>query len=1003
MEFFNKKTKAELEQFKQELETFQLQLETQASQIQQKNSQLEERLNALLEREQTCLEQEKELFSKEMSLKEKSLKVDIEYTEELKNTFDQHIQSRLDQITLSENSIQERSGQLNQKHESLLQLEKELLSKQGQLHEQEAQAKAEYPALKKQALFELERLSKELNDEREQFNQKENELLVQLSELEKEKDKLRERERSIREAESLRDAGYQAEREALDQELLAHKTKTLEEHSALLQKLNSELDEKLLEQTQKRLAELETRMTEERTALQAHIDKEKASLALHIQAEKEALQASIKSDKSDLATHIQAEKEALKAHIKTETEALNESLKSTKAEQQKLIKAEWEELNQSKHEFEQVQHKFMLDQQSYQRDFERYKLNLADLEHRETMLKDEVSRLVSAKQLELDFEKGLLEQQKSALETSKENLDEELKRLMSENQTSFDAEIKQLRTECEQLRSSLTLSRELNNNFEDLKAKLGGDDPAAVLKQLREYESQLKLLREQLATRPEESLRHTFSTVQSELSSAQAAHDEVNQKYIKLQKQIQDQRQIQLDKERLEERLHSLQQRHDAVKGDNERLHADLLRYSASYGNKKSRDERIESIQVPFFDAKKARKETSEINELEWLDGIAQSCNDYGVKFPRRILDAFHTSLKVAEYSPITVLAGVSGTGKSELPRLYSHFGGINFLSLAVQPNWDSQESMLGFFNSIDNKFDAQPVLRLLAQSQQQESTDYPMGLNDTMNIVLLDEMNLAHVELYFAEFLSKFELRRGKGKNDLPNLDIKLGAGIEDFKLPLGRNVLWTGTMNQDETTKSLSDKVLDRGIVINFPRPTTLNRRVKLNKLGEPSALLQKKSWFKWNDREISFTNEQITPFKSFVEEMNNYLSVVGRAMGHRVWQSIESYMNAYPHVRHAKLIQDESALSSAMKIAFEDQLVQKVMPKLRGIETRGFAKDDCLDKIRSLLVDNGYNLEEDFDHACRVGYGQFMWSSAHYLSKELDSHSNEEISDDPSTNEE
>jgi GTP-binding protein Era len=61
---------------------------------------------------------------------------------------------------------------------------------------------------------------------------------------------------------------------------------------------------------------------------------------------------------------------------------------------------------------------------------------------------------------------------------------------------------------------------------------------------------------------------------------------------------------------------------------------------------------------------------------------------------------AFHTALKIADWSSVTVLAGVSGTGKSELPRLYSAFGGLNFINVPVQPNWDSQESMLGFSQS---------------------------------------------------------------------------------------------------------------------------------------------------------------------------------------------------------------------------------------------------------------------------------------------------------------
>jgi len=413
----------------------------------------------------------------------------------------------------------------------------------------------------------------------------------------------------------------------------------------------------------------------------------------------------------------------------------------------------------------------------------------------------------------------------------------------------------------------------------------------------------------------------------------------------------------------------------------------ELRRLQSSYEREQDREARIRDIEAPYIQKELPRapepaKEKQSEYELQWLDGISKSCIDYGLRFPRRILHAFHTALKTSEWSPMTVLAGVSGTGKSELPRLYSYFGGINFLSLSVQPNWDSQESMLGFFNSIDNKFDAQPVLRLLAQSQKAQAEDYPLGLEDVMSLILMDEMNLAHVELYFADFLSKLELRRGRKGNEVPCLEVKLGAGIQQYDLPLGRNVLWAGTMNQDETTKSLSDKVLDRGIVINFPRPTTLERRRQLKPLGDQAPLLSHKLWESWWCRESKFNDDQILPFKGFVEDMNISLSKVGRALGHRVWQSIEYYMSNYPDVLEAQRNNDDAGLVKAMKVAFEDQLVQKVMPKLRGIETRGKSKSDCLDKIRTQLVNDDYTIIEDFDLACEFGYGQFIWNSANYL---------------------
>ena len=153
---------------------------------------------------------------------------------------------------------------------------------------------------------------------------------------------------------------------------------------------------------------------------------------------------------------------------------------------------------------------------------------------------------------------------------------------------------------------------------------------------------------------------------------------------------------------------------------------------------------------------------------------------------------------------------------------------------------------MLGYFNSISNSYEAQPMLNFLVQSREklitdsENSEDNYNGLEDTVSLVLLDEMNLAHVELYFADFLSKLEQRRAAKNNDLPYIDINLGSNIDPYKLSLGRNLLFAGTMNQDETTKSLSDKVIDRGTSIYFPRPTSLHRREKLRALPEQANLL-------------------------------------------------------------------------------------------------------------------------------------------------------------------
>ena len=534
--------------------------------------------------------------------------------------------------------------------------------------------------------------------------------------------------------------------------------------------------------------------------------------------------------------------------------------------------------------------------------------------------------------------------------------------------------------------------------YEDLKAKLGNEEPIAVLRRLQDSEKMLADARKQFLVQQNEDFDKERETLNNTISNLQ----------IKLDDQIAKNTQLELSRgnQELEYRNQHLQEKLELVEGEKKSaddyakiLESRLERLSSEIGTQKNRDERILEIKVPVFERKSelynsAYKDNRRM-EIRWLNYIIESSMEYGLVFPKRLVYAFHTCLKSAELSPLTVLAGVSGTGKSELPKYYSKFGLFNFMSIAVQPNWDSQEAMLGYFNAIDNKFDAQPVLRFLAQAATERSEEYPMGMSDVMNMILLDEMNLAHVELYFADFLSKLESRRSEDKK-LPTVDVKLGAGISPYELPLSRNLLWVGTMNQDETTKTLSDKVLDRGNVLFFPRPKKLVSRGKLTPLPEGKAHFTKDTWESWCNREIILTKDEIAPYKEIIEKINDALANVGRALGHRVWQSIEYYMNNYPTIcelldgqeeDHSGI--DKNKLKEQMKIAFEDTVVQKVMPKLRGIETVGESKTRCLDRIRELLSEGidgeKFSIEEDFNLACNNPFGQFIWNSANYIANE------------------
>ena len=174
----------------------------------------------------------------------------------------------------------------------------------------------------------------------------------------------------------------------------------------------------------------------------------------------------------------------------------------------------------------------------------------------------------------------------------------------------------------------------------------------------------------------------------------------------------------------------------------------------------------------------------------------------------------------------MTVLAGISGTGKSQLPRRYAEAMGIHFLQVPVQPRWDSPQDLMGFYNFVDARYRATELARLLAHLDPENWPDLAGEWDDRMALVLLDEMNLARTEYYFSEFLSRLEMRPKPGEESDPSrrsdaeieLDVP-GESGEGRRIYAGYGVLFAGTMNEDESTQTLSDKCcIPRSFVTDF-----------------------------------------------------------------------------------------------------------------------------------------------------------------------------------------
>jgi len=315
--------------------------------------------------------------------------------------------------------------------------------------------------------------------------------------------------------------------------------------------------------------------------------------------------------------------------------------------------------------------------------------------------------------------------------------------------------------------------------------------------------------------------------------------------------------------------------------------------------------------------------------EQEWLAEFEQNLKDCHFRFDNRLIRAFHTSLKVADCSPLVVLSGISGTGKSLLPELYAHAIGMNFLQVPVQPRWDSPQDMLGFYNYMEHRYKATELSRLLWQSDKYNNKERAKE-NPAMNMILLDEMNLARVEYYFSDMLSKLEVRRGLDPSDRQKrraaeivLESSATGGTEDIRrIFVGFNNLFIGTMNEDESTQSLSDKVKDRANVLRFGRPKELSG-VSADKEAffklYSARMMTEERWQGQDWRNYS-GDSGIRDLGKRMDDLNMFLAKLGRPFAHRMWNAVVSYIVQYPGDKED---------------AWIDQVEMKMLPKLTGLD--------------------------------------------------------------------
>ena len=299
---------------------------------------------------------------------------------------------------------------------------------------------------------------------------------------------------------------------------------------------------------------------------------------------------------------------------------------------------------------------------------------------------------------------------------------------------------------------------------------------------------------------------------------------------------------------------------------------------------------------------------------------VRRKIEDSGGHYAPGLISRYHGGLNFLKHKHFVILKGVPGTGKTSLVKRYAEvIHGLSdadidnhphFHMCRVRPEWTDPTGLIGYYDAIDGKYVVEDFLEAILDARENP---------DKAVFVCLDEMNLARVEYYFSDILSAMEQEKKFDRTiSLHNRGYVEGSNgrpiAGDQVIP--DNLYITGTVNIDETTNPLSQKVRDRAVIIDMSR-VELESYLR-NTLSEDSDISQ----------------EAIDASTPPLIEIQEVLEDYSAGFGYRVAREVVEYVSFWLHqdVEESDL---EWVNGSLVESALDHQLAQKIAVKLEGTE--------------------------------------------------------------------
>jgi 5-methylcytosine-specific restriction protein B len=316
---------------------------------------------------------------------------------------------------------------------------------------------------------------------------------------------------------------------------------------------------------------------------------------------------------------------------------------------------------------------------------------------------------------------------------------------------------------------------------------------------------------------------------------------------------------------------------------------------------------------------------------IDMVEHFERDLEEVGLRYSEDLVKRFVASCLS---KPFVILTGLTGSGKTKLAQAFAkwispdHPQNLYNMLIPVGADWVGKENLLGYPDALnETKYVRTPLLEVLLHSVQEKELPH---------LVILDEMNLSHVERYFAEFLSAIEsgepihLYSCSNPNDREHWRDNVSPVIE--KLP--PNLIIVGTVNVDETTYMFSPKVLDRAHTIEFRMNKsevasflTARKSMNVDNLSSKGASYGR-SFVEWHMEPTDLSAIDVDELSKELQLFFDELSTFGSEFGFRVMNDIFRFIHYYKKL---------SGNNWNIRKAIDAQIYQKILPKLNGSQRR------------------------------------------------------------------